>query len=125
MLFLSFLKWWYSSGFLNFLQKFWDQLRNAADFFSIRLIVRNFFAPFRQISAEKSKDLSLNARLHAFFDYILSCFIGAMIRFVILIAGIIVILVQFILGLVGVVLWPLAPAFVCYFVVLFANGVTF
>ena len=125
MLILSFLKWWYSRGFLSYLEKFVDQLKNAADFFSIRLLIRNFFSPFRQISAGGTTSLALDARIRAFFDYLLSCVIGAMIRFFILIIGLIVILFQFIFGSLVAILWPLAPAVLVYCVVLFSQGVTF
>ncbi|MBQ7802782.1 hypothetical protein IJ380_02900 [Candidatus Saccharibacteria bacterium] len=125
MLFLSFLKWWYSRGFLSYLEKFVDTLKNAADFFSIRLLIRNFFSPFRQISAEKTTSLALDARIRAFFDYLLSCLIGATIRFFILIIGLVVIFFQFIFGILLAVLWPLTPALLVYSVVLFSNGVTF
>ncbi|MBR3204517.1 hypothetical protein IKF81_02435 [Candidatus Saccharibacteria bacterium] len=125
MLMLSFLKWWYTRGLKLYFTKFLDVLKNAADFFSLRLLITNLFSPFRQISAEKSNSLALDVRIRAFFDFFLSCIIGAVVRFFILIIGIVIILLQFILGLFGAILWPLAPALVVYCVVLFAKGVVF
>lgn len=125
MLIFAFLKWWYSRGFRSYLEKFIDALKNAADFFSIRLLVRNFFSPFRQISAEGTSSLALDARLHAFFDFLISCLIGATIRFFILIIGLVVICAQFALGLVGAVAWPLAPVAIFYCCVLYGKGIVF
>ncbi|MBR3180538.1 hypothetical protein IKF63_00455 [Candidatus Saccharibacteria bacterium] len=125
MLVVSFLKWWYTRGFKDYFAKFVNLLKNAADFFSIRLLIRNFFSPFRQISAEKSSSLALGERLRAAGDYLLSCIIGAIIRFFILIIGIVIIFIQFIFGIIGAILWPLMPALLVYCFVLFARGVTF
>ena len=125
MLIISFFKWWYTRGFKNYLIGFANRLKDAADFFSIRLLIRNFFSPFRQISAEGTTSLALDARIRAFFDYLLSCIIGAFIRFFILIAGFIIIFLQFVLGLAGMILWPLAPALAVYCIFLFTRGVVF
>lgn len=125
MLIISFFKWWYTRGLKNYFLKFFDTLKNAADFFSIRLLISNFFSPFRQISAEKTTSLALDARIRAFFDYLLSCVIGAIIRFFILVIGTVVIIIQTTLGLICGVLWPLAPALIVYCFVLYSKGIMF
>ena len=94
MLVVSFFQWWYGRGFSEYLASFVDGLRDAADFFSIRLLVRNLFAPFRQISAEKQINLPLNARIHAWFDLLISRLVGATVRFMILIAGTVVMILR-------------------------------
>lgn len=124
MLIVSFFQWWYLRGFKEYLAKFVDTLKNAADFFSIRLLLENFFSPFRQISAGATDSLSLDVRIRAFFDFLVSCIIGATIRFFLLIIGIIVIIVQTLLGLIFALLWPLAPILAVYCAILFLRGVT-
>ncbi len=125
MLVVSFFQWWYGRGFSEYLASFVDGLRDAADFFSIRLLVRNLFAPFRQISAEKQINLPLNARIHAWFDLLISRLVGATVRFMILIAGTVVMILRAGIGLVLGILWPLLPLLVVYCVMLFSRGVVF
>lgn len=125
MLVVSFFQWWYGRGFSEYLASFVDGLRDAADFFSIRLLVRNLFAPFRQISAEKQINLPLNARIHAWFDLLISRLVGATVRFMILIAGTVVMILRAGIGLVLGILWPLMPLLVVYCVMLFSRGVVF
>ena len=125
MLVVSFFQWWYGRGFSEYLSSFVDGLRDAADFFSIMLLVRNLFAPFRQISAEKQINLPLNARIHAWFDLLISRLVGATVRFMILIAGTVVMILRAGIGLVLGILWPLLPLLVVYCVMLFSRGVVF
>ena len=125
MLVVSFFQWWYGRGFSEYLASFVDGLRDAADFFSIRLLVRNLFAPFRQISAEQQINLPLNARIHAWFDLLISRLVGATVRFMILIAGTVVMILRAGIGLVLGILWPLLPLLVVYCVMLFSRGVVF
>ena len=125
MLVISFVQWWYGRGFKEYLARFVDKLKDAADFFSIRLLVRNLFAPFRQIATEKRLNMPLNERLHAWVDLLISRMVGATIRFFLLIIGTIFLLVRVAIGLVIMVLWPLAPLLIAYAVMLYARGVVF
>lgn len=103
-----------------------NQLLNAADFFSIRLLVENLFAPFRQISAtESANSSSLGAQISVFFDKLLSRAIGAVVRLILLIVGTVLIILQAVVGCLIAVLWPLAPVLVAGCVVLAVTGVSF
>lgn len=108
-----------------FLRGLGDQLKNAADFFSIRLLVRNMFAPFRQISAGGASSQALSAQLSAFFDRLLSRFVGAMVRFFLLVIGTIIIIVQAVTGAIIAILWPLAPLLAVGCFVLAIMGISF
>ena len=125
MLILSFFSWWYGRGFLEYFSKFGNGLRDAADFFSIGLLMRSLFAPFRQISAQKQANLPLEARFRAWVDLLISRLVGATVRLMILIAGTVVLIVRVVVGLVIGILWPLMPLLVVYSVMLFIRGVVF
>lgn len=101
------IQWWYTQGWKNTSAKLTDRLKNAADFFSIRLLVGNLFAPFRQISAGEAS--SPDMWLSVFFDKLLSRVIGAFIRVFLLIVGIVTIILQAIWGVFLVIVWPLIP----------------
>lgn len=122
---LGLLQWWYQRGWRLFLTKLSNRLKDAADFFSIRLLVTNMFAPFRQISVGESASPSLGARVAAFFDRLLSRLIGTIVRLFLLIIGVITIILQAVLGLAAVIFWPFAPFAVVACVVLAVAGVAF
>lgn len=125
MLIVSFIQWWYGRGFREYLQGFVDRLKDAADFFSMRLLIRNLFAPFRQIAAQKGENLSLNMRFHAWVDLMVSRFVGATIRFLLLVIGTIVLIIRAVIGIVLAVAWPLMPALIVTAIVLYIRGVVF
>ena len=109
MLALSFLEWWYLHGWGRFAASLGSKLRGAADFFSISLLLRSLFAPFKQISAYGSGDESIQGQIGDFFDKLLSRVIGAIVRIMILIAGIIWLIIETIGSLLLIVLWPILP----------------
>lgn len=125
MLAIDMIQWWYTKGWKNFATNFMNKLRDAMDFFSIRLLVTNMFAPFRQISANTNSGPSFGAQISAFFDRLFSRFIGMVVRLLLLIIGIIILALQAVLGLIIIVLWPLAPVLCVGCLVLAIVGVTF
>ena len=125
MLAVSFVQWWYGRGLKEYALGFLDGLRDAADFFSIRLLIRNLFAPFRQIAATSRDHLPLTARLQAWFDLLISRLVGATIRFLLLVIGTVFIICRAALGLVVMILWPLLPLLIVYSVMLSIRGVVF
>ena len=125
MLILSFFGWWYGKGFKDYLISFTDRLRDLADFFSISLLIRNFFAPFRQIGVERQANVPLNVRIREWFDLQISRMVGATVRFMILIAGTIVLTLRTVIGLILGILWPLMPLMFVYTIMLFIRGVVF
>lgn len=102
-------QWWYTRGWRLYFQSYVDQLKNAVDFFSVRLLVRHLFAPFRQISAGHVNTTDLGAKFSAFIDRLFSRFVGTVVRLFLLIIGTIVIIIRAVLGAVIAILWPLVP----------------
>ncbi|MET0979649.1 MAG: hypothetical protein ABWX90_00140, partial [Candidatus Saccharimonadales bacterium] len=47
------LSWWYGAGWRQRLAMLRERLANTIDYFSIDLLARTLFSPFRQISAGK------------------------------------------------------------------------
>lgn len=117
------LSWWYSRGWGIFTAKLFDKLHDTADFFSIGSLVKTLFAPFRQISAGKSANASLDAKFHAFIDRLVSRIIGAVVRFGILVFGGFTLLLQLIFSLVLIVAWPLLPFGILIFGLMAMMGV--
>lgn len=106
----DFFSWWYFDGLLSRMQMIKNRLKASADFFSVGLLISTLFAPFRQISAEVASG-SLSIQMRAFFDKLLSRFIGAFIRFFLIILGLITMLIQIISGIIVLVFWLIIPLF--------------
>lgn len=105
------LSWWYGAGWKARLAQLREQLLVSYDFFSIGLLVRTLFAPFRQISAGKVAG-PLDVKVRAFFDRLISRVIGAFVRVVLIITGSIWLGLQVVFGglvLIGWAFMPIVP----------------
>lgn len=100
--------WWYSTGWRMACNRAVTRLRGLLDYFSIDLLLKTLFSPFRQISAGKV-DGPINIQLRAFFDRLLSRVIGAIVRTMVILIGIVSIIIGIIVGLVYVLAWALIP----------------
>lgn len=104
------LYWWYGGGWLGRVQLLKSRLVASADFFSIDLLASTLFAPYRQISAG-SVDGPIGVKVQAFFDKLLSRFIGAIVRSFMVIFGIVAMFLQLLVGLVMLGFWLILPLF--------------
>ena len=102
------IQWWYTRGWGVFITKIVDKLRAAADFFSISLLIRTLFAPFKQIDAGKGGE-ALADKFQAFIDRLISRIVGAIMRLGLLIFGLVALIVISVIGFALVALWPLVP----------------
>lgn len=121
MFILGLLSWWYGTGWRGRLTMLREKLASTVDFFSIDLLLRTFFAPFRQISAGHVNG-PLAIQMHAFFDRLISRMIGAMIRLMMIIAGTFVITFHAVVGTLGVLLWAFVPLIPILGIILAVGG---
>lgn len=115
------LSWWYGQGWRHRFSRLNEKLASTMDYFSIDLLLRTFFSPFRQISAGKVRG-PLGVQMRAFFDRLISRVIGACIRFVMIIVGSLAIALHAIVGLAIVIVWAFIPLLPVVGVVLFLMG---
>ncbi len=109
MLIVDLLGWWYSRGWawaLNYMLV--KKTSVIANFFSINELLKTLFAPFRQDSIN-TKNAPISLRLQALGENIISRFFGLIIRSALIVVGVLLILLNAILGLVSILLWPLLP----------------
>lgn len=121
MFIMGLLSWWYGAGWRGRLVRLREKLASSMDYFSIDLLLRTYFSPFRQISAGKVNG-SLNVQMHAFLDRLISRVIGAMIRTVMIIVGVLAIMLHGIIGGAAVILWGLVPLLPIIGIVLAVQG---
>jgi hypothetical protein len=82
----------------------------TTDFFSISDLLRTIFNPFRQISVVNLRpDAPLDVRFRAWGDKQFSRFVGFFMRFFLIIVGVLVILLQSLLGFLMILFHILLP----------------
>lgn len=122
MLAESLISWWYGDGYKLFAKNMWAKLGDTLDFFSIGQLLKTLFAPYRQISANES-GTSIDQKLLAFLDRLVSRLVGSLARIFIIFFGLIVLLLQFLGTILSYILWPILPFLPVSFIVLAACGV--
>ena len=108
MFLVGIFQWWYGSGWLRHLKKSYTGILRTADFFSIDLLIRTLFNPFRQISASGSQG-PFPVRFRAFLDRLFSRCIGAVFRTLAIVLGSIVISIRSVWVLASMIVWTLLP----------------
>lgn len=104
----AFIRWWYGPGWRDRLTAAKLRLAKTSDYFSISLMARNLFQPFRQISAGSVRG-SLEVHLRAWLDRLISRFIGTIIRSFMIIIGAVWWLVLALTSVVWLAIWALLP----------------
>ena len=122
---IGLLQWWYTKGWGIFAQRLVEKLKGLVDTFSIGSILMTLFEPFRQIDSVKPEHASLEDRFHLFIGRLVSRLVGFIVRFGILIFGLVAMLFEAVISLILMILWPLVPILPVVGVVLTVVGVTF
>ena len=102
------LSWWYSAGWKAHGLKVLARMTNTLDYFSIDLLIKTLFSPFRQISAGNVSG-PIGVRWRAFVDKLISRIIGAIVRSIMIVVGSVWLLIQGISGIISLVLWLIIP----------------
>lgn len=101
--------WWYGEGWLDQLRRIRYGFIKLADRFSISLLLKTFFAPFRQISADDTGK-TINAMFDAMLSKLISRMIGAIMRFNVIIIGVVSLVLLAVLDLIRLIGWLILPA---------------
>lgn len=125
MAIFSLVSWWYSAGWLILAKKCGWRLNALVGFFSIPLLLSSLFAPFRQISAGQQVQGPLGMQLRALGDLLFSRFIGAAVRSILIVVGIITIVLVMLLQGIVLLAWPLLPFLPVAGMVLMGMGVIY
>lgn len=110
MFIVSLLHWWYGDGWARQIAYARNRVAGLYDYFSIDLLIKSWFAPFRQISAGKVQG-SLGVHWQAFVDRTISRFVGAFMRSLLIFIGGLTLAVYVIASLLAVALWAALPIF--------------
>lgn len=114
MIVLAFFQWWYGPGWSHQFKRVTGRFQSVAATFSLGIIIRTLFAPWKQIVTETRHDQAVNIKLRAGVDNLVSRFVGFSIRSIVLFTAFIALIVSTILSLLLAILWPLLPAIVLF-----------
>lgn len=108
MVIISLLSWWYSEGWLEQISLTKRSFIKLADKFSIGMLLRTLFAPFRQISVgeQAGKTASLASVIA---DKLISRLVGSVMRLVMVFVGTLVLIIYAIISVLRLAGWPLLP----------------
>ncbi len=108
MVIISLLSWWYSEGWLEQISLTKRSFIKLADKFSIGMLLRTFFAPFRQISVgeQAGKTASLASVIA---DKLISRLVGSVMRLVMVFVGTLALIIYAIISVLRLAGWPLLP----------------
>jgi len=123
MFIVGILGWWYGRGWGMRARMLRDKLMSTFDYFSIDLLLRTLFSPYRQISAGKVRG-PLGVQMRAFADRLISRMIGGMIRLTMIIIGSVALALYAIFGVTLLVLWGVVPLLPLVGVVMVSAGWT-
>lgn len=109
MLLFALFSWWYTAGWLQLAHLLTRRMAGVLDFFSVGLLLKSLFAPFRQISVGKVQG-PIGVQLRAWADLQISRVIGAIVRLMVIAFGLVTALAMLIVVVSLLVIWPLLPA---------------
>ena len=108
MFIVGLLSWWYGAGWVAEAKRVKERIASTADYFSIGLLAKTLFSPFRQISAGRV-DGPIGIKWRAFVDRLISRCIGALMRTFLIILGIVCISLIAVVGAVLLATWFIVP----------------
>ena len=107
MFMLDLMQWWYGAGWAGVLTANKNRLSKLADMFSVSILLRTLFSPWKRIISYPGA--GLEARMRALGDNIVSRCIGFTVRSFVLLSAAIMLVCLLILELVEIIIWPLIP----------------
>jgi len=103
----EFFRWWYTRGWALSLVRLRHKLTGIEQAFSVGILLRTLFAPWRRIITYPGDGIS--AYFRAMIDNLVSRFIGFVVRVSVLIGAGMTALIFGCFALLACVLWPLLP----------------
>lgn len=108
MIILDIVSWWYKVAWINVLHDVQQRTIGVFQSFSVGLLLKTLFAPFRQIDAGGVRG-PVNVQIRAWFDRTFSRLFGAVLRSIVIFAGCLTGAVVLIAGALWAALWLIIP----------------
>jgi hypothetical protein len=121
MMIVALFSWWYGAGWARAAKRVGGRMEAMLEAFSVALLARTLFSPFRQISAGQVRG-SFDAQMRAMGDRLFSRFFGAFVRTLFILIGLGGAALAGIFGVIELILWPVIPFLPVISVVLALTG---
>lgn len=112
MLFVAFIRWWYGEGWIGTIKRSKQSLVSLAQSYSIGILLKTLFSPWKQISTTRAANGGLNAKFGEFGDRLISRFVGFAVRSLTLTAAWVSLLVVLVVRTAWIIFWPVLPLMV-------------
>jgi len=112
-----FWRWYYGEAAKNILLAWKNYLIFAINYFSIPLLLRTLFAPWRRDITKKPKGLDLKKLFEYFAFNAISRGLGFLVRFATIIVGALFLIFVAFAGLIFFLFWIFLPIFVLAFLI--------
>ena len=106
---MTFLSWHYSEGIKIYLKQYTHFLKYIVHFFSLSLLVKTLFSPWKKMLIENESGFNLSRYFQNLSFNLISRGIGAVVRTLLLITGIIFLTLVFMAGLIDLLLLLILP----------------
>lgn len=106
---ITYIRWHYGAAFQDITRIWLNYLWFLFHFFSIKLLLKTFFQPFRRVQEEKQKTFNLQDIAETLAINMMMRFVGMVLRTVILAIGLGVILFFFLGGILFYIFWTAFP----------------
>ncbi len=107
MLLIEFFSWWYSAGYARLATTLQTRLRAIWNIFSIPILLRTLFAPWKKIETEAGK--GIQNFFQAMVDNLVSRAVGFTIRLFTVIAGMVCLIIGLTVSVLVLIAWPFLP----------------
>lgn len=107
MLLVAFVQWWYGPGWRDASSRLAARIRATFLTFSVPILLRTMFAPWRRIITYPGA--SLQDRMRAVVDNLVSRAVGFAVRLFALLAALIIVAIYVTFGGLLLILWPILP----------------
>lgn len=108
MIVFELFAWWYGPGWMMAARNIGRMLGGISRLFSVPILIRTLFAPWKRIVTLPGA--SLDAKLRAYGDNVVSRAVGFTVRFLVLLTALVLVVLVLVCGVLDFVLWPLVPA---------------
>jgi hypothetical protein len=110
MLLVEFFTWWYGLGWQHAAKGSLNLVNKVQLSFSIPVLLRTLFSPWKRIISPSGR--SIDDKMRALLDNLMSRTIGFFVRIFSLIAAVILVVLAACVGIIMSIAWPLIPGLV-------------
>lgn len=115
MLAIELIAWWYGKGWIQSIQQTKIRLAKTASAFSLDILLRTLFAPWKRITTTAGS--GLDAKMQALLDNLISRVVGFTVRLFVLFSALIILAVTLVFSVIQIIVWPFVPLLLIFLII--------